>query len=294
MTIQDLTCFLKLAENLNYTKTAEELFISQPAVTRHINSLEDELNVKLFDRSIKKNITLTEAGAIYYKGLKKCKSVYEDTMNSISSKIISSPLIINFARGTSIPDEYVDATASFMDSHPNFHHFTNFIEPSDFSNVLDNGEVLICRAEEAQKHTGCKTMQLTQNPISYYLVANKKHPGFKNPDAPDFDSIRNTTLFLPKNLPDKLKNTFFGNIKNLLGEMPVEVMYLDSMDSVGLFLRSGRCFSVANGWQSILDSKNHVSYKMDFGSHFVAIWNPSKCTHPQVKAYLDTLKALAI
>ena len=66
MTIQDINCFLNLAETLNYTKTAEELFISQPAVTRHINALETELGFKLFDRSVKRKIALTDAGKSYF------------------------------------------------------------------------------------------------------------------------------------------------------------------------------------------------------------------------------------
>ena len=71
MTIQDINCFLNLAETLNYTKTADELFISQPAVTRHINALETELGFKLFNRSVKRKIALTEAGKSYFDGLIK-------------------------------------------------------------------------------------------------------------------------------------------------------------------------------------------------------------------------------
>ena len=212
MTIQDITCFLKLAETLNYTKTAEELFISQPAVTRHINSLEDELGVKLFDRSVKRNITLTEAGKIYFDGIKKCRKIYEETIDNINLKASESPLLINFARGIHIPDEIVDATASYMTSHPNFHHFTNFIEPSEFEKVLENGEIVICQEEYADKLKGFKTMCLTKNPVPHYIVANVKHPGFAE-SVPDMQKIKDTALFLPKNMPNALKEKYISNIK---------------------------------------------------------------------------------
>lgn len=294
MTIQDIVCFLKLAETLNYTKTAEELFISQPAVTRHINSLEDELGVKLFDRSVKRSISLTESGMLYLKGLKKCKGIYEDTINAIRLKSTETPLIINMLRGINMPDEFVEATGKFMESHPTFHHFTNFIDASDFDSSIENGQIIICQKEYAKKAGNIKTFQLTNNPISYYLIANKKHHGFSNTESPDFDAIKNTTLFLPKNLPEALKEQYFIHLKKMLGSMPVEVMYLDSMDSVELFLRSGRCFTIANGWSSLLDSKHHVSYEMDFASDYIAMFNPSKCTSLFVKEYLDTLKGLSL
>ncbi len=293
MTIQDITCFLKLAENLNYTKTAEELFISQPAVTRHINSLEEELGIKLFDRSVKRKITLTESGELYHAGLLKCQKIYTDTLDSISNKIAANPIVINFSRGINIPDEFVEATADFMVLHPTFNHFTNFIESSDFTRVIENGEIVICR-DEYIKNLKCKTMKLTANPVPYYLVANKKHPGLKTPDAPDFNAIRDTTLFLPKNLPDTIKEEYFTNLKSLLGAMPIEVMYLDSMDSVELFLRSGRCFTIANGWYSLLESKHHVCYQLDFASNYVAMWDPAKCVNPLAVKYLEMLKGLSL
>ena len=48
MTIIQLRCFVEVAQELNYAKAASNLFISQPAVSRHIISLENDLGVPLF------------------------------------------------------------------------------------------------------------------------------------------------------------------------------------------------------------------------------------------------------
>lgn len=249
--------------------------------------------MKLFDRSVKRNITLTEAGKIYFDGLKKCKGIYEETLASINLKANESPLIMNFLRGIRIPDKIVDATAEYMSAHPNFHHFTNFIEPSMLETALENGEIVICQEEYASKLKGYKKLTLTKNLVPHYLVASNKHSGFKKDDL-DLEAIKNTTLFLPKNLPDVLKEKYMTNLKKLLGAMPIEIMYLDSMDSVELFLRSGRCFTIAGGWYSAMDSKNLVSYPMDFASHYVAIWDPSKCVYPLAEDYLKHIKAVGV
>jgi DNA-binding transcriptional LysR family regulator len=62
MEFYQLRTFLAVAEEANLTRAAEKLFTSQPAVSAHIRALEEELGVKLFERSAR-GMTLTPAGA---------------------------------------------------------------------------------------------------------------------------------------------------------------------------------------------------------------------------------------
>ena len=65
MTFQQLKCFVAVAQNLNFRQAAKQLYISQPAVTHQIQSLETELGVPLFQR-IQRHIQLTDAGSSLY------------------------------------------------------------------------------------------------------------------------------------------------------------------------------------------------------------------------------------
>lgn len=61
MDIQSIQAFLKVSELGSFSRAAEELFITQPAVSKRIQVLEHSLNTALFDR-IGKRVQLTEAG----------------------------------------------------------------------------------------------------------------------------------------------------------------------------------------------------------------------------------------
>ena len=58
-----LKVFYTVAQMLNFNRAAEQLNISQPAVTKHIKELEQQYHTTLFDRS-RKHIVLTESGQI--------------------------------------------------------------------------------------------------------------------------------------------------------------------------------------------------------------------------------------
>lgn len=67
MTDMQVKCFLVLAENLSFTKSAELLNISQPTLSKQIKALEKNLCFPLFERA--KNIILTPAGRIMHEVL---------------------------------------------------------------------------------------------------------------------------------------------------------------------------------------------------------------------------------
>jgi LysR family transcriptional regulator, transcriptional activator of the cysJI operon len=46
-----LKVFRTVAEHLNFRKAAEHLFLTQPAETLQVKALEDDLNIRLFDRT---------------------------------------------------------------------------------------------------------------------------------------------------------------------------------------------------------------------------------------------------
>lgn len=76
MDLRTIENFLKLTERLNYRKTAEDIYIAQPALSRQIMQLEEDLGVVLFDRH-KRKVELTEAGVYFRDEAKRILGDFE-------------------------------------------------------------------------------------------------------------------------------------------------------------------------------------------------------------------------
>lgn len=70
MNDKNYSYFLTIAELRNLSKAAEKLYVSQPSLSQYLNRLENELGIKLFDRS-KSPLRLTYAGEKYLEHIKK-------------------------------------------------------------------------------------------------------------------------------------------------------------------------------------------------------------------------------
>jgi len=65
LNLKQLKVFYYVAKHLSFTRAAEELFITQPAVTMQVSSLERQYGLRLFSRK-KNELSLTEAGNVLY------------------------------------------------------------------------------------------------------------------------------------------------------------------------------------------------------------------------------------
>lgn len=80
MTSRQIEIFIRLADNLNFAKTAQELFTTQPTITRELRNLENEIGVALFKRD-RHNVEITPAGASF---LVEAKRIHVSMQRAVS------------------------------------------------------------------------------------------------------------------------------------------------------------------------------------------------------------------
>lgn len=83
MEVDQLRYFLRVAERGNFTRAAEELHLSQPALSRSIQKLEEELGQPVFERKTR-SVALTDAGTLLQARARQILALIEDTKAEIS------------------------------------------------------------------------------------------------------------------------------------------------------------------------------------------------------------------
>lgn len=87
MTLAQISCFMEVAKYHSFSKAAEHLYISQPAVSKQVSLLEKSLDLVLIDRSYG-GAQLTKAGKMFYKFFRKAEDDF-DKLSEEARKITS-------------------------------------------------------------------------------------------------------------------------------------------------------------------------------------------------------------
>lgn len=135
MEIRELRAFITVAEELNFRKAAERLNISQPPLTRIINQLEADLNVKLFNRTTR-SVELTGAGLHLLKKGKEIIAQLSQTEMEVrtlqKTKTGKLHLSLNFG---AIHSDLPRLISSFKEQFPKI---SVVVVESSFSNLASN------------------------------------------------------------------------------------------------------------------------------------------------------------
>lgn len=119
MDLRTLLYFITVAEELNITRAAEKLHMSQPPLSSQIKGLENELGTVLFIRG-KRTLQMTEAGQLLYRRAKEILSLVDKTESEIISMndSIGGTIAIGLVEGMA-PDIAAEWFAGFLRDYPN-------------------------------------------------------------------------------------------------------------------------------------------------------------------------------
>jgi len=158
MDIKDLRCFLAVAEKLNFSRAAESLYMSQPALSLRINSMEEDLGVPLFSRTHQK-VYLTPAGAVLLPEIQEILDRFDalPAMARDSAQFTASEKgKISVALDDFLPEAVLSMLAArfsgFYEKYPNITLDIDTITHGNYQSVLINRDFDICFMGASVRH----------------------------------------------------------------------------------------------------------------------------------------------
>ena len=196
MELRVLKYFVTVAEELNITRAAEKLNISQPPLSNQIRALEEELDTVLFIRG-KRHLLLTESGQLLYRHAKEILSLSEKTSNEIRQmgKNISGTISIGLVEG-SAPDIASKWIESFIRKYPDI----------KFRIMDGNSDELIERLRSGLINLAVITSPCDQTLLNSFKVGQEKMTAFMSKDNPlsqlpgetiDLSLLKDQSLIVP-------------------------------------------------------------------------------------------------
>lgn len=171
---KQLEYFTDLAQTLNYTETARRLYVSQTAITKQIQNLEQELNAVLFDRT-KKHVSLTAAGKIFYAEAQKILEQARSARKHLESfqRGEKGILKIGFLKDSDF-EMMRNLVTGFHERYPDIRLELGGHIRKDLEDLLDSGELDVILNIDASDTPDFRKVFLKKFPL--VAVVHRDHP----------------------------------------------------------------------------------------------------------------------
>lgn len=239
--------FMAVATNLSFTKTSEELFVSQPAISKQISLLEKELGVKLFVRNNKKT-ELTEAGKLYYNLFRDCKSDFMKTHTEALKLASSNERVvrIGFIEGWDLYEYLPGIIEEFRMNCPGVRLVVNCCGVKELSTLILTGGLDLCltmknSVEGIQEISIVDVCSIRKN-ILY--PKGSRYESIEDLSPLDF---RNETFFVPWGVVEKLvRESIYGHMNKYRFVPKLE--FVSNHESMITCVRAGMGVAITDEW----------------------------------------------
>lgn len=210
MEISQLKYFVAAAEKMHFALAAESLQIAQPSLSRGIQTLEKELGVRLFNRSNKRRIELTESGKAF---LPHARNILQQLLIAERSakdtaEGISGHLAIGALESTLERKEFLETLTAMQKNHRGI--TLEIIDDHSFGladRLLERSvDLILCRHDKRLFRENIICRKLFDDEI--LLAIPKDHPLAEREKVP-VQLLKDEKLIM---VPEKTSPAFYGSI----------------------------------------------------------------------------------
>ena len=239
--------FMAVATNLSFTKTAEELYVSQPAISRQISLLEKELGTKLFRRNNQKT-ELTESGKLYFDlfGKYKAELINTKLLASQIDGLNKNVIRVGFLEGWDLSGIVPEMIKRYKDKYPDSEVIINCCGVKEITTSLltDSMDIAVTMKNSVEKHLGLEAKNVAEVGKILIYSANNSHAGKDDLTLGDF---RDETFLAPWEIVDKMIIEATAAYTRPYGFVP-DIRFLKNHESTITCVRNDMGVMIADEW----------------------------------------------
>lgn len=189
--------FCMVAECNNFSKAAEKLYISQPAITQTIKKLEEQLECKLFYRK-SNGVCLTKEGEHLYNYVNNSVTTINNVENKFKELRGLKSGIIKIRTGNNNAKRVLyNSLMNFTKDYPNIKIQISQGKPQDSINELINGkiDIVILNLPYKNLNRNIEIIEIAEN--TYTFVVTKEYLTKNNIKIKNIDDLENYPLIIP-------------------------------------------------------------------------------------------------
>lgn len=178
-----LQCFLAVAEYLSFAQAAQHLHVTHPAVSQQIQSLEKELNTRLFQRTTR-SVKLTEEGKAFLRDAQQIVAISERAKKRFDSAMPGSIQLLTLGF-YNFPCMFLlaDALEHLRTSRPEVHPRLQVIPFQHIYRILSEGDLdaVVGLKEPSSVKISAVYKEIVKVPM--VCVCSVRHPLAKRADV---------------------------------------------------------------------------------------------------------------
>ncbi|HWL26058.1 MAG TPA: LysR family transcriptional regulator [Ureibacillus sp.] len=165
MDIKWIKTFIIAAQYENFRQASEELFVTQPAITKHIKRLEEQLNSQLFERG-GKHVALTAAGHRFLPYARGILAQYEQGLDEFEAWKQGYKRKLSIATAPQIASSVLPSLLrNFMDQYPDIEVLINVLKSYEIGEEVSAGRVDIGLTRVKPIQTNIQCQMIHEEPV---------------------------------------------------------------------------------------------------------------------------------
>jgi DNA-binding transcriptional LysR family regulator len=291
MDIHTIEAFLVLASQLNFTKSANIIYLSQPAFSRQIVSLENEVGCKLFIRS-KRKVELTEEGKIFARHAQALYDEYSKLTLRMKQLKTDTKETLRIGFLLDLPQNiFSPAVRKFKAQYKNIELIFHDLAMDAIIDKLrlKDMDVAFSLSNNILDYQGISYMSLKKQPM--YVVVSQDHP-LKNRKSLTIEELRDEMFVMadPARYPPSYHQIF--SMCKTAGFEPNICAHASYVPSLLMMVGYGMGITLVSKPALFFSSDDIVFIPLDNEAAFLQtllLWETST-TNPAVPQFIDICK----